>query len=58
MGRRIPVPVVPDAYDGSSRPCGIIPRERVPQALAELKAGKTVSVATPQPYGCGVKYGS
>ena len=30
----------------------------VPQALAELKAGKTVSVATSQPYGCGVKYGS
>jgi AhpC/TSA family len=30
----------------------------VPQALAELKAGKTVSVTTSQPYGCGVKYGS
>jgi len=30
----------------------------VPQALAELKAGKAVSVATSQPYGCGVKYGS
>ena len=30
----------------------------VPQALAELKAGKPVSVATSQPYGCGVKYGS
>ena len=29
----------------------------VPQALAELKAGKPVSVATSQPYGCGVKYG-
>jgi len=30
----------------------------VPQVLAELKAGKAVSVATSQPYGCGVKYGS
>jgi hypothetical protein len=30
----------------------------VPQALAELKAGKTVSVTTSQPYGCGVKYKS
>jgi len=29
----------------------------VPQALAELKAGKPVSVATSEPYGCGVKYG-
>ncbi len=30
----------------------------VPQVLAELKAGKAVSVTTSQPYGCGVKYGS
>jgi hypothetical protein len=30
----------------------------VPQALAELKAGKPVSVSTSEPYGCGVKYGS
>lgn len=30
----------------------------VPQALAELKAGKVVSVPTSMPYGCGVKYGS
>ena len=30
----------------------------VPQALAELKAGKAVSVTTAAPYGCGVKYGS
>jgi hypothetical protein len=30
----------------------------VPQALAELKAGKPVSVPTSQPYGCSVKYGS
>jgi hypothetical protein len=30
----------------------------VPQVLAELKAGKPVSVATSQPYGCSVKYGS
>jgi len=30
----------------------------VPQALAELKAGKAISVTTSQPYGCGVKYGS
>ena len=30
----------------------------VPQVLAELKAGKAISVATSQPYGCGVKYGS
>ena len=29
----------------------------VPQALAELAAGKPVSVSTSQPYGCGVKYG-
>ena len=29
----------------------------VPQALAELKAGKPVSVATSEPYGCAVKYG-
>ena len=30
----------------------------VPQVLAELKAAKPVSVATSQPYGCSVKYGS
>ena len=30
----------------------------VRQALAELKAGKPVSTATSQPYGCGVKYES
>ncbi|MEO8672385.1 MAG: redoxin domain-containing protein [Tahibacter sp.] len=30
----------------------------VRQALAELAAGKAVSVATAQPYGCSVKYGS
>ncbi len=30
----------------------------VPQALAELKAGKSVSVTTSEPYGCGIKYGS
>jgi len=30
----------------------------VPQVLAELKAGKAVSVTTSPPYGCGVKYGS
>lgn len=30
----------------------------VPQVLAELKAGKNVSVTTSQPYGCSVKYGS
>ena len=30
----------------------------VPQVLGELKAGKPVSVATSQPFGCGVKYGS
>jgi hypothetical protein len=29
----------------------------VPQTLAELKAGKSVSVTTSQPYGCSVKYG-
>ncbi|TLY53281.1 MAG: redoxin domain-containing protein [Gammaproteobacteria bacterium] len=29
----------------------------VPQALAELKSGKPVSVTTSQPYGCSVKYG-
>ena len=28
----------------------------VTQALAEIKAGKPVSVATTQPYGCSVKY--
>ncbi len=28
----------------------------VPQALAELAAGKPVSVAVTQPYGCSVKY--
>jgi hypothetical protein len=28
----------------------------VPQALAELAAGKPVSVATTRPYGCAVKY--
>ncbi len=28
----------------------------VPQALAELAAGKAVSVASTQPYGCSVKY--
>lgn len=30
----------------------------VPQVLAELRAGRPVSVATSQPYGCSVKYGS
>ena len=30
----------------------------VPQVLAELKAGKPVSVTTSEPYGCSVKYGS
>ncbi|HEY0230731.1 MAG TPA: redoxin domain-containing protein [Dokdonella sp.] len=30
----------------------------VSQALAELAAGKTVSVPTSEPYGCSVKYGS
>lgn len=30
----------------------------VPQALAELAAGKAVSVPTSEPYGCAVKYGS
>lgn len=28
----------------------------VPQALADLKAGRAVRVATSQPYGCSVKY--
>ncbi|MBO9661498.1 redoxin domain-containing protein [Dokdonella sp.] len=28
----------------------------VPQVLAELKAGKAVSVPTSEPYGCSVKY--
>lgn len=30
----------------------------VPQVLAELKNGKTVSVTTSEPYGCSIKYGS
>lgn len=30
----------------------------VPQVLAELRAGKPVSVATSAPYGCSVKYAS
>jgi len=30
----------------------------VPQVLAELAAGKPVSVPTSEPYGCSVKYGS
>jgi len=30
----------------------------IPQVLAELKAGKAVSVGTSPPYGCSVKYGS
>ena len=30
----------------------------VRQALAEMKAGGTVSVPTSEPYGCSVKYGS
>jgi len=29
----------------------------VPQALAELQAGKPLSVAASEPYGCAVKYG-
>jgi peroxiredoxin len=29
----------------------------VPQVLAELKAGRPVSVTTSEPYGCSVKYG-
>jgi peroxiredoxin len=31
-------------------------RNHVLAALAEMKAGKTVSVATSRPYGCSVKY--
>jgi hypothetical protein len=31
-------------------------RNHVAAALAEVTAGKPVSVATSQPYGCGVKY--
>jgi len=30
----------------------------IPQVLAELAAGKAVSVTTSEPYGCSVKYGS
>ena len=30
----------------------------IPQVLAELDAGKPVTVATAEPYGCGVEYGS
>ena len=30
----------------------------VPQALAELAAGKAVSAPTSEPYGCSVKYGA
>ncbi len=30
----------------------------VPQAIGEIKGGKTVSVPTSEPYGCSVKYGS
>lgn len=30
----------------------------VPQALAELAAGKPVSISKSEPYGCSVKYGS
>jgi len=30
----------------------------VPQALGELAAGKSISMPTAEPYGCGVKYGS
>ncbi len=33
-------------------------RNHVLAALAEMKAGKTVSVATSRPYGCSVKYAS
>ncbi len=28
----------------------------VTQALSELEAGKPITVATSQPYGCSVKY--
>jgi peroxiredoxin len=31
-------------------------KQYVPQALADLKAGKTVRVASSQPYGCSIKY--
>ena len=30
----------------------------VPQAIGEIKSGKTVTVSTSEPYGCSVKYGS
>jgi hypothetical protein len=33
-------------------------RNHVLAALAELKAGRAVSVATSRPYGCSVKYGN
>jgi len=33
-------------------------KQYVPQALAELKSGRPVSVPTSEPYGCSVKYGS
>jgi hypothetical protein len=30
----------------------------VPQAIGEIKSGKSVTVSTSEPYGCSVKYGS
>jgi len=30
----------------------------VPQVIGEIKSGKVVTVATSEPYGCSVKYGS
>ena len=33
-------------------------RQYIPQVLAELAAGKPLSVTRSEPYGCSVKYGS
>ena len=40
----------------SARPAATSARNHVLAALAELKAGKAVSVPTSRPYGCNVKY--
>ncbi|MEQ1569973.1 MAG: redoxin family protein [Myxococcota bacterium] len=48
---------IDNAPDGEGRrPTGGALVNFVDQALAELAAGKPVSVSATQPYGCGVKY--
>ena len=45
-----------DSSGGSDNPAAPV-RNHVLAALAEVRAGKAVSVPTSRPFGCSVKYG-